>query len=98
MSVVAFKPKSESKFDEFWSHYPKRMAKQHARQAFERACKKAPADAIIEAVKQFAMFLEVQGTEKKYIPLATTWLNGERWEDELYFDTEESNWGDAIEF
>jgi hypothetical protein len=98
MNVVQFKAKSEELFDEFWSVYPKRMAKAHARIAFDRACKKADAKTIIEAAKQFSEFLQHQGTQKKYMPLATTWLNGERWEDELYFEDEQSDWGDMNEF
>lgn len=68
-------------FDAFWSVYPRRVAKGHARKAFDKACKLAPAEQIISAAAKFS---EVSAdTDKQYIPHPTTWLNGERWDDDL---------------
>ena len=68
-------------FDAFWSAYPRKIAKGHARKAFEKACKLADPAEIIAAVGKFAYAM--QDTEKQYIPHPTTWLNGERWEDDM---------------
>jgi len=68
-------------FDEFWDLYPRKVAKGHARLAFKKACSKEKPVAIIEAVKKFAA--AVEGKEKQYIPHPTTWLNGERWDDDI---------------
>lgn len=68
-------------FDDFWAVYPRKVAKGHARLAFKKACDKEDAGRIIEAASQFAAVVE--GKEKQYIPHPTTWLNGERWDDEL---------------
>ena len=68
-------------FDAFWSVYPRKIAKGHARKAFDKACKIADPIAILTAVKKFAD--ATQGTDKQFIPHPTTWLNGERWEDDI---------------
>lgn len=84
-------------FDSFWSAYPRKIAKGHARLAFQRAAKKADPAVIIAAVHKFASLCE--GKEKQYIPHAATWLNGERWEDDLDGETSESlDWSIANEF
>ena len=68
-------------FDAFWDLYPRKVAKGHARLAFKKACDKVKPETIMDAVKKFAA--AVEGKEKQYIPHPTTWLNGERWEDDL---------------
>lgn len=68
-------------FDAFWSAYPRKIAKGHARKAFDKACKIADPIAILTAVQKFAD--ATQGTDKQFIPHPTTWLNGERWEDDI---------------
>jgi hypothetical protein len=68
-------------FDAFWSAYPRKIAKGHARKAFEKACRLADPSEIIAAVGKFAY--ATQDTDKQYIPHPTTWLNGERWEDDM---------------
>jgi|TARA_R110002020_G_scaffold15864_2_gene56535 hypothetical protein len=68
-------------FDDFWNTYPRKIAKGHARLAFERALKKTDAVTILTAASKFAE--NVEHKEKQYIPHPTTWLNGERWDDEV---------------
>lgn len=68
-------------FDQFWQIYPRKIAKGHARLAFARALKKTDADTIMQAASKFAESVEYK--EKQYIPHPTTWLNGERWEDDI---------------
>lgn len=68
-------------FDDFWSIYPRKVSKGHARLAFKKACAKVGAEIIIDAVKKFS--IAVEGKEKQYIPHPTTWLNGERWDDNI---------------
>jgi hypothetical protein len=43
----------------------------------------ASPEEIIDGAKRFADFCQSEGTEQRYIPHAATWLNNERWEDEL---------------
>lgn len=68
-------------FDLFWSVYPRHIGKGQARRAWFAAVKLAEPDVIIEAAKLFAQAMESK--EMRYIPYPSTWLNGERWEDDL---------------
>ena len=72
----------EEWFSRFWAAYPKKRNKARARQAFFR---------IKKIEKVFPVMMQDLGRQKasadwqkdggQYIPLPTTWLNGERWED-----------------
>lgn len=66
-------------FDAWWAKYPRKIAKGQASLAYARACKKTSPDVLAAAVERFAD--ASKGTEPKYIPHASTWLNGERWTD-----------------
>ena len=69
-------------FGQFWSAYPKKMAKDAAYRAF---AKRKPSEALlatmltaIERQKHSQQWLEDHG---RYIPHPATWLNQARWED-----------------
>ncbi len=47
-------------FDAFWSAYPRKIAKGHARKAFDKACKIADPIAILTAVQKFADATQTQ--------------------------------------
>lgn len=71
-------------FNEFWKLYPKKVDKANARKKWLRL---KPND---ELFKTIMSALENQITlkkwheiDKQYIPNPTTWINGERWEDEI---------------
>lgn len=74
-------------FDEFWELYPRKIAKKDARSAWQRI--KVTQEIwerivrSIEAHKRTESWLERGGI---YIPYASTWLNGERWDDEIQVD------------
>jgi hypothetical protein len=74
-------------FEEFWNEYPRKAGKGQARIAFKGALKKATNDEIVSAVKLYA--LSCVGKEQQFIAHASTWLNGERWLDEVTT----SSWG-----
>lgn len=69
-------------FDRFWSAYPKKVAKAAAVKAFKAALKKASLDAILTALDRQKR-ITWKDTEKQFIPNASTWLNQERWNDEV---------------
>ena len=76
--------KNISSFDEFWKLYPNKVAKKAAFKVFEKI---NPSDALL---KQILAALERNIASEKwqrdggeFIPNPTTWLYGERWEDEL---------------
>jgi hypothetical protein len=65
-------------FEDFWCLYPRKVSKLSAARAFKRAAtSEAIKDAIMEAVRGAWW-----GKDKQFIPHASTWLNGRRWEDE----------------
>ena len=71
---------SGSRFDEWWEHYPKKVAKGQARTAFKTALKKISFDDLVQATDVLAR--NSVNVEKRFIPNPATWLNGERWADE----------------
>ena len=69
-------------FEQFWQHYPRKIAKRAAQKAFDRLTKQEQSDAI-EAIEQHVAYWKLKGTEMDFICHATTWLNQGRWEDIL---------------
>jgi hypothetical protein len=69
-------------FDEFWSKYPRKVAKKAAMQAYARL----PMDEQELAVDTLDTHLEywkLKETESDFIPHPATWLNQGRYFDEL---------------
>ena len=76
-----------SLFDEFWSQYPKKAAKKDARKAFDKTkADRVKLDAILAALKSQRASEGWTKDKGQFIPNAATWLNGERWTDELGVD------------
>jgi hypothetical protein len=71
-----------SKFDEFWAIYPRKQDKQRAKKIWDRKGLDCEADKIIEDILLRAS-REVQWQNKEFIPHASTYLHGERWNDEI---------------
>ena len=70
---------SDPLFDEFWTAYPRKTDKANARKAWVKAAKKADPQSIIDAAKTYA----ATRPDPKFTAHPSTWLNGERWEDQL---------------
>lgn len=70
---------ADGAFEAFWSAYPRKVDKGHARTAYQAARKKADPDVILAGVQRYA--LSVANSEAKFVAHARTWLNGERWND-----------------
>lgn len=74
----------EKQFDKFWQAYPKKVSKKQAQKSwkkinpslelFEKILK------ALEMVKQTEQWKKDNG---KYVPYPATWLNQERWNDEI---------------
>lgn len=71
-------------FNEFWKLYPKKRDKANARKKW---LKLKPNDelfkTIISALTKQIQSEQWQKDNGQYIPYPTTWINGERWEDEI---------------
>lgn len=77
------KDMSDSNFDDFYSCYPRHEGKGQAEKAYRAALKIVSGDKILESCKALAEHHAALGTDKQYIKLPATWLNGKCWEDEL---------------
>lgn len=78
-------------FDEFWELYPKKQAKQPALKSFAKLNPSEELFAIIcNAVVQQSKTPAWIKENGQYIPMASTWLNGKRWEDIITVETVET--------
>lgn len=68
----------QDRFDEFWSVYPKKVAKPAARKAWLKAIKGHDPDHVIAAAKVYARSDQVQ---RGYVKHPQGWLNGEQFND-----------------
>ena len=69
-------------FEEFWGLWPTKKGKGAARTAHAKACGKADPEAILAAVRAQLPDL-AENKARGFGVHATTWLNQERWEDEV---------------
>ena len=71
----------DKQFDEFWSLYPKKVEKKKAKAVFEKL------DPDEELLKKMLDAIKKQKEsdqwQRGFVPNPTTWLNGERWNDDL---------------
>ena len=68
---------SDSEFEEFWEHYPKKVDKGAALRAFRKAAKTQDLALVIEGAKRFSQ--DPNLPEKQFIKNPATWLNAESW-------------------
>lgn len=70
-------------FDDFWKAYPRKTNKGFARKVFEKL---KVDDAMLTKMIQ-AIYVQNKNVwkdkDQQYIPHPSTWLNGERWDDEV---------------
>jgi hypothetical protein len=69
-------------FEQFWALYPKKAAKKEALKAFDKLRHEQKLSAL-NALPNHIQYWKATATEKMYIPHPASWLNGERWEDEI---------------
>ena len=72
----------DSRFDDFWEEYPRKEGKKAARTAWKNH--KHRAEEIIADVRKRKQFHYVW--RDGFVPLPTSYLNGERWDDEITED------------
>jgi hypothetical protein len=72
-------------FDEFWSLYPRKIAKATARKAWAKLSAEQQLMAA-KAIGTHCNYWRTKETELEFIPHPATWLNQERWEDELVIE------------
>lgn len=74
----------EKQFDKFWQAYPKKVSKKEAQKSWKKI---NPSLELFEKIlKALEMVKQTEQWEKdngKFIPYPATWLNQERWTDEI---------------
>jgi hypothetical protein len=74
-------------FETFWSEYPNKKEK---KKAYERFKKINPDEEtftkMMEGLRRQKTSRQWQESDGRFIPYPTTWLNGERWNDEVVDD------------
>ena len=67
-------------FNKFWAMYPRKKGKGQAIKAFEKALLKTDLETILAGVEAYIEHEDMY--DPQFIAHPTTWLNGERWDDE----------------
>ena len=80
----------DEQFETFWKAYPRHTntSKKETKNCFIRALRKTDLDTILSAIELQKMSEQWKKNGTKYIPMPTTWLNGEHWDDEVEIKTE----------
>lgn len=84
----------DERFDEWYAEFPRKQGKTPARKTWKREKLDTVADHII-ADTRIRTQRDWANTEKTHIPMASTYLNQRRWEDEDYADARPSTDGQA---
>lgn len=76
---------NEAAFLRFWMRYPRKVGRPKAEAAFISAVttKKVDAERIIDGLEAWKKVWKRDGTQLKFIPHPTTWLNREGWDDAI---------------
>ena len=69
-------------FEEFWSQYPRKVAKRVAQKAWNRLALHEQV-AVLDTIQNHVEYWKLKETTLEFIPHPATWLNQGRWEDEL---------------
>ena len=70
-------------FEKFWKAYPRKIGKAEARKAWSQIEKIRPdTETLIKAIQAACKTEQWMRGSGQFIPHASTWLRGERWEDE----------------
>ena len=76
-------------FNLFWSQYPKKVGKLTAKRSWEKLSLDNQQKAL-EAIVEHRKYWVAKGTDWEFIPHASTWINQERFEDELVIEQKEN--------
>lgn len=80
-------------FEAVWLIYPRKVGKKDAERAWVRL-NPDQRFAVTHALPIHVRYWAAAGTSKEFIPHFSTWLNGERWTDELEMPTPKDEMGE----
>lgn len=69
-------------FEEFYTLYANKRGRTKAQAAYNKAIKKVSHEEIIRGVTAYRAWIEATGTERQFVKMPATWLNGECWDDD----------------
>ncbi len=69
-------------FEEFWKHYPRKQKKKETERIWKRKKYDRIAPLLLKDIQE-RLKTEWKSKEIEYVPLPSTYLNGERWTDEI---------------
>ncbi len=72
---------TSARFEDFWKFYPTKKNKKKSKEIWSRKKLDSKADTLINDLKERTA--KDRGWKEGYIPLPSTYLNGERWEDAI---------------
>ena len=81
----------EAEFEKFWGAYPKKINKARALKAWIK--QRPDLKVCLEALKHHAKSDQWKKDGGTFIPHASTWLNGEQWEDSVQLEVNDYNKG-----
>jgi hypothetical protein len=81
-----------SRFKKFWDKYPRKIGKSKAQTIYKRKVNTEQKEKdVLEGLDRYLTKWKTEKTMKEYIPHPTTWLNQERWNDEIEISREVEN-------
>ena len=69
-------------FNDFYNQYPRKMARKDAEKAWNRLTPIQQAECL-EAMPNYLKYWKIKETAKDFIPYPATFLNQERWTDDI---------------
>ena len=75
-------PRADESFDAFWARYPRKQAKATAIKSWKRMSWVQQQQALAALPQHIAMWNH-EGRGTRLVPMASTWLNQQRWDDDL---------------
>lgn len=72
----------DAQAERLYVEYPRKASKGRALKAIKAALKTTPFSKLHEAVVEYAKAMKASGKNKRYIPYAATWFNGQCWLDD----------------
>jgi hypothetical protein len=88
---------SDDFFNEFWKAYPKKQAKPAAVRAWRKikVDRESMFNKIMVAIERHKSSTQWQKQRGQFIPMPSTWLNQERWNDDLGADAMQTNFNNS---
>lgn len=84
----------ENDFERFWNSYPRKVGKPYARQVFMKKVKHNDMPSLLEGLERYKS--SKQWKDSQYIPNPSTFINQERWKDEV--KSSKKTWNEMNDF